>query len=50
MKWFDHLEEWLIAASMAWVTLIIFVSVLHRYMAGFQSPMQDYVDPELCSA
>ncbi len=43
MKWLDHLEEWLIAGFMALATLIIFVSVLHRYMVGFQSPMQDWL-------
>ena len=43
MKWLDHLEEWLIASFMGAATLIIFVSVLHRYLVGFQSPMQDWL-------
>jgi C4-dicarboxylate transporter DctM subunit len=30
----DHLEEWLIAALMAGATIIIFVSVVHRYGTG----------------
>lgn len=43
MKWLDHLEEWLIASLMGAATLIIFVSVLHRYLVGIQSPMQDWL-------
>jgi C4-dicarboxylate transporter, DctM subunit len=30
----DHLEEWLIAALMAGATVLIFVSVVHRYGTG----------------
>src|SRR5690349_24875420 len=29
----DHLEEWLVASFMAIATVVIFVSVLHRYTA-----------------
>ncbi len=43
MKWLDHLEEWLIATFMGAATLIIFVSVVHRYAVGFHSPMQDWL-------
>lgn len=43
MKWLDHLEEWLITTFMGAATLIIFVSVLHRYAVGFNSPMQDWL-------
>ncbi|MGE0071137.1 MAG: TRAP transporter small permease, partial [Thiomonas sp.] len=31
----DRLEETLIAVLMAAATLIIFVAVVHRYLAGF---------------
>ena len=34
LKFLDHLEEWLIAALMGAATLLIFVSVLHRYGAS----------------
>ncbi|HEX5357857.1 MAG TPA: TRAP transporter small permease [Aquabacterium sp.] len=43
MKWLDHLEEWLIASFMGAATLIIFTSVLHRYLVGVQSPIQDWL-------
>lgn len=43
MKWLDHLEEWLIASFMGAATLIIFASVLHRYLVGVQSPIQDWL-------
>lgn len=43
MKWLDHLEEWLITFFMGAATLIIFVSVLHRYLVGFESPMQNWL-------
>lgn len=43
MKWLDHLEEWLIATLMGLATLIIFVSVVHRYAAGFHTPLQDWL-------
>jgi C4-dicarboxylate transporter, DctQ subunit len=34
MRALDHLEEWLIATLMGAATLLIFVTVLHRYAAG----------------
>lgn len=43
MKWLDHLEEWLIATLMGAATLIIFVSVIHRYASGLDTPMQDWL-------
>lgn len=43
MKWLDHLEEWLIASFMAAATLIVFVSVVHRYSVGFDTPLQDWL-------
>ncbi len=43
MKWLDHLEEWLIATLMGVATLIIFVSVIHRYASGLDTPMQDWL-------
>lgn len=43
MKWLDHLEEWLIASFMAAATLIIFVSVVHRYVVGLNTPLQDWL-------
>ncbi len=43
MKWLDRLEEFLIATFMALATLIIFVSVLHRYAVGFDTPLRDWL-------
>ncbi len=43
MKWLDHLEEWLIASFMGAATLIIFISVVHRYAVGFHTPLQDWL-------
>jgi C4-dicarboxylate transporter DctQ subunit len=43
MKWLDHLEEWLIASFMGLATLIIFVSVVHRYLTGVHTPIQDWL-------
>ena len=44
MKLLDHLEEWLISTLMAAATLIIFVSVIHRYLAGLEIPyLQDWL-------
>lgn len=44
MKVLDHLEEWLISVLMAAATLIIFVSVVHRYLAGVAIPgLQDWL-------
>ncbi len=40
----DRLEETLIAILMAAATLLIFVAVVHRYMAGFAIPgLQDWL-------
>ena len=38
MKLLDHLEEWLISFLMAAATVIIFLSVLHRYLAATPIP------------
>ena len=38
MKILDHLEEWLIAFLMGGATLVIFVSVIHRYLAATPIP------------
>ncbi|MFA7269120.1 MAG: TRAP transporter small permease [Sterolibacterium sp.] len=38
LKILDHLEEWLIAMLIAAATLIIFVSVVHRYASGLPIP------------
>jgi len=44
MKFLDHLEEWLVTFLMGTATLIIFVSVAHRYAAGFAIPgVQDWL-------
>ncbi len=44
MKFLDHLEEWLITFLMGGATLIIFFSVAHRYMAGWNIPLlQDWL-------
>ncbi|HMZ11621.1 TRAP transporter small permease subunit, partial [Plasticicumulans sp.] len=44
MKFLDHLEEWLIAFLIAGATLIVFVSVVHRYLAGMAIPgLQDWL-------
>jgi C4-dicarboxylate transporter, DctQ subunit len=44
MKVLDHLEEWLIAFLMGGATLIIFLSVLHRYLAATPIPgLQDWM-------
>jgi C4-dicarboxylate transporter DctQ subunit len=44
MKILDHLEEWLVTFLMGAATLIIFVSVVHRYAAGFAIPgLQDWL-------
>ncbi|MGK5009480.1 TRAP transporter small permease [Janthinobacterium sp. MDB2-8] len=44
MKFLDHLEEWLIASLMGAATFIIFVAVVHRYLAGLPIPVvQDYL-------
>lgn len=44
MKFLDHLEEWLVTFLMGGATLIIFVAVVHRYMAGMAIPgLQDWL-------
>ncbi|MFA9216012.1 MAG: TRAP transporter small permease [Sphingomonadaceae bacterium] len=44
MKILDHLEEWIITFLMAGATLIIFLSVLHRYGTGLPIPgVQDWL-------
>ena len=44
MKILDHLEEWIITFLMAGATLIIFLSVLHRYGTGMPIPLlQDWL-------
>jgi len=44
MKILDHLEEWLITFLIGAATVIIFVSVLHRYASGYSIPgVQDWL-------
>jgi C4-dicarboxylate transporter DctQ subunit len=44
IKILDHLEEWIITLLMAGATLIIFLSVVHRYGTGLSIPyLQDYL-------
>ena len=44
MKLLDHLEEWFVTFLMGAATLIIFVAVLHRYVAGLAIPgVQDWL-------
>jgi C4-dicarboxylate transporter DctQ subunit len=43
MKWLDRLEEFLIATFMGAATLIIFISVMHRYLVSIHSPIQDWL-------
>lgn len=44
MKILDHLEEWLITFLMGAATLIVFVAVMHRYLAGMAIPgLQDWL-------
>ena len=44
MKILDHLEEWIISILMGGATLLIFVSVLHRYLASAPIPyLQDWM-------
>lgn len=43
-KFLNHLEEWLIAFLMGAATLVIFVSVAHRYASGLAIPgLQDWL-------
>lgn len=44
MKFLDHLEEWIITFLMGAATVIIFASVVHRYLTGFSIPgVQDWL-------
>jgi C4-dicarboxylate transporter DctQ subunit len=44
MKILDHLEEWLITFLMGGATLVIFISVMHRYASGYAIPgLQDWL-------
>ncbi len=44
MKFLDHLEEWLIATLIGAATIIVFVAVVHRYLAGYAIPgVQDWL-------
>ena len=44
MKYLDHLEEWLITFLMGAATVIIFISVVHRYASGLSIPgVQDWL-------
>ncbi len=44
MRILDRLEEWLITFLMGAATLIIFVSVMHRYFSGYAIPgLQDWL-------
>ncbi len=44
MKVLDHLEEWLVASLIGAATVVIFLSVLHRYGAGLPIPVvQDWL-------
>jgi C4-dicarboxylate transporter DctQ subunit len=44
MKILDHLEEWIITFLMGSATVVIFLAVLHRHMAGYHIPvLQDWL-------
>jgi C4-dicarboxylate transporter DctQ subunit len=44
LKVLDRLEEWLITLLMGAATLVIFVAVVHRYLAGLPIPgLQDWL-------
>jgi C4-dicarboxylate transporter DctQ subunit len=44
VKFLDHLEEWLIATLIGAATIIVFVAVVHRYLAGYDIPgVQDWL-------
>jgi C4-dicarboxylate transporter DctQ subunit len=44
MKILDHLEEWLIASLIGMATVIVFLSVVHRYVSGYNIPfVQDWL-------
>ena len=43
-KLLDRLEEFIIAALMAVATIVIFISVVHRYASGYEIPLlQDWM-------
>ncbi|WP_341645788.1 TRAP transporter small permease [Thauera sp. SDU_THAU2] len=43
-KLLDRLEEFIIASLMAVATVVIFVSVVHRYLSGYEIPgLQDWL-------
>ena len=42
-KLLDHLEEFIIAALMAVATVVIFISVVHRYLRLRDSGLQDWL-------
>ena len=43
-KLLDRLEEFIIAALMAVATIVIFISVVHRYLSGYEIPLlQDWL-------
>ena len=43
-KLLDRLEEFIVAALMAVATVVIFVSVVHRYLSGYEIPgLQDWL-------
>ncbi|MBF0388469.1 MAG: TRAP transporter small permease [Desulfamplus sp.] len=44
LKFLDHLEEWLVATFIGAATVIIFLSVIHRYGSGLPIPvLQDWL-------
>lgn len=44
LKFLDHLEEWLVASLIGAATIIIFLSVVHRYASGLPIPVvQDWL-------
>jgi len=44
LKFLDHLEEWLVATLIGAATVIIFLSVAHRYASGLPIPgLQDWL-------
>ena len=44
LKLLDHLEEWLVATLIGAATIIIFLSVVHRYASGLPIPgLQDWL-------
>ena len=43
-KLLDRLEEFIIASLMAVATIVIFISVVHRYLSGYEIPLlQDWL-------